>query len=167
MKVVFTPSYDEQVAFAAAHQKRYRPRLTSMLSNAFVALNLVLIPAALIFDNRAVFGITAFALNLALYFLLSWQQRRVLRAYYETVWPTLEKNLCEIDLDEEGVSCRHAGNRNFIPWPNVRNIFQNKQLVILDGGHTQILASKRGFATEDDAKAFVTEAKQRSTDSQA
>jgi hypothetical protein len=166
MKVVFTPSLDEQVAFADAHQKRYRPRLATVFSNAFIALNLALIPAALIFDNRAIFGITAFGLNLVLFFLLSWQQKRLLRSYYETAWPTLEDYPCEIDLGDVGISANHAGNRSFIPWSNVQNVFQNKYSVIIDSGHTQMLASKRGFASEEETKAFVAEAKQRTRKSQ-
>jgi hypothetical protein len=166
MKVVFTPSLDEHVAFLVAHQKRYSRRLSWMLSNAFFVLNIVFIPAALFFNNFAVLGIIVSALNLAFYFLLSIQRRSSIRNYYEAVWPALEEQPCEIYLDDDGVSYTHDGNRGFIPWPNIRDIFQNKQSVIIDAGHTQVLASKRGFTTEEDAKAFVAEAKELSSKSQ-
>jgi len=138
MKVVFTPSLDEHVAFMVAHQKRYSRRLSWMLSNAFFVLNTVFIPAALFFSNLPLFGITVFAINLTFYFLLSLQRRSSIRNYYEAVWPALEEQPCEINLGDEGVSYSHDGDRGFIPWHNVLNIFQNKHTVIIDAGHTQV-----------------------------
>ncbi len=155
MKVLFRPSYEEHVAFLANRQREQQSKSNNHITWIFFSFNLGVVPAMLFLMDKELWALGVFVFNaVMLIFLLAWQQKTSLRAYYEKVWPELEVHDCEIDLSDSGVSCEHAGNQNFYPWNNVRFVGENDQIIYFDVGPTQLLASKRGFTTTAEARAF-------------
>lgn len=160
MKVVFRPSLQEHIEFLTDRQKRNQPKVSSTVTWIFFAFNLGFVPAMLISNDHFWAGIVLFVINaVMLIFLLSWQQTNNIRKYYQETWPQLEDHDCEITIDENGVESKHAGNRNFFPWANVRTIGQTERLIFFDVGPTNVLVSKRCFINDDEGKKFIDLAK--------
>ena len=160
MKVLFRPSYDEHVAHLTVRQRQESSEVSQMASWVLFAFNLGFVPALLVFRDLYLMAAGVFVVNAVIViFLLSWQQKKNLRSYYERVWPELENHDCEIELSENGVLCRHAGNHTFFPWKNIKKIIQDDSMITFDAGHTALLVSKRGFDDKESSDAFLAEAK--------
>ena len=159
MKVIFRPSVDEHVEFLAESQRQRQAKTTNTVTWIFFSFNLGFVPAILFLNDLLLAAFIVFAFNAFLMIvLLSWQNKSSLRKYYEDFWPELEQHECEIVVDAKGVDCMHAGNRNFYPWKNVRSIGETDRLIFFDVGPTYVLASKRGFSKDEEAKAFIESA---------
>lgn len=166
MKVTFCPSREEHIEFLLERQKQRQSKATNYILWLFLIFNIWIVPGILIYWERVWTGLAAFALNLVLVlFVWSVQQKGSVRKHFENAWPELEKFDCEIEIDELGLSCEHAGNKSFYPWRNIEAIGSMLGQIFFDAGPATVLLSKRAFVDKQAEMDFFEQAQkyQRAT----
>jgi len=167
MKVTFRPSREEHIEFLLERQKQRQSKATNYILWLFLIFNIWIVPGILIYWERVWTGLAAFALNLVLV-LFVWpsQQKGSVRKHFENSWPELEKFDCEIEINELGLSCEHAGNKSFYPWRNIEAIGSMLGQISFEADPATVLLSKRAFADKQAEEDFIQQAQEYKTAAQ-
>ena len=165
VKVSYYPTTDDLAHVSEKINKSYKLQSRAKYAlQGFLAINLVGLPVVLWLVDAVIFGIAVFVINIvfALIFLpaiVSSDYRR----YYRTMFSRREEDICEIELSEDGISCRHAGDFSFHSWKNVRELEETKTSIYFFFEHNGIGVAKTGFAFDEQKDLFLAFAKRHVT----
>ena len=163
LTVEFYPSIDDLVSLTARINKRHQlPSVAKVSLQAFLAINLIGLPATLWFYDKILLGIVVFAANFAFAALfLPAVSRMDHRRYFKTLYPDLEDELATIQINQKGLLYERGGNTTFYPWKSFQAVTEEKEAIYFFLRSTGFAIRKSGFAYDEQKNAFVEFAKNR------
>ena len=140
-------------------QREQTAQASKGISWIYFVFNLGVVPALLFFREMAGLALLVFIVNTALtVFLLTWQQNRALREHVERTSPDLENHDAVFEIDNDGITCDHAGNKTTYAWKNVKSVDQTAEAIYFDAGYAKMFIPKRVFNEPNACSNFLAEA---------
>ena len=165
VRVTYYPTTDDLAHISEKINKSYHLQSRAKYAlQGFLAINLLGLPVVLWLVDAVLVGIAVFIINVvfALIFLpaiVSSDYRR----YYRSMFSKVEDDLCEVELTDEGILCRHGGDFSFHSWKNVRELEETKTSIYFFFEHNGIGVAKTGFAFDEQKDLFLAFSKRHVT----
>lgn len=166
LRVSFYPTTDDFAYISEQINKSYKfPNRANFAIQAFLFLNFIGLPAVLLYFELVLAGAVVFILNLlfAIVFLPA-ILRSDYRHYYRSMFNSIENEVCEVELTDEGVWCRHSGCSSFHAWEKVKRLEETKRSIYFFLDLNGLAVAKSGFAFDEEKNRFLTFAKQHVKD---
>ena len=162
LKVAFYPTTDDLAYIVEKINKSYKlPSQAQYALQAFLTVNLVGLPLVLWYYDAFVIAIGVFVLN-AIFgaVFLPAVVRSDYRRYFRVMFGKIEDDIVEVELTDDGLWCRHAGDSSFHAWKNVKLLEETKNSIYFFFEHKGMAVAKSGFAYDEEKDRFLTFAKQ-------
>ena len=162
--VEFNPSIEDYVYVGSSRSKSQQLKLwTKYLLQAFCLINMIGLPAALLYFAHPILAISCFAFNVFfVIFVLPAILKTDYRKYYRSaLGDDFEKEIVRIELTADGVYCRHNGDASFHRWGNIINIEETVGSIYLHLRASSVIVRKSGFSSELRKKEFLLFARER------
>lgn len=166
IKVSFYPTTDDLAYVVEKINKSYRlPSHAQYALQTYLAVNLVGLPFVLWYYEALLAGVAVLLVNLAFAVVfLPAIIRSDYRRYFRVMFGGIENEVVEVELTDDGVWCRHAGDSSFHAWKNIKLLEETKQSVYFFFEHNGMAVSKTGFAYDEEKDRFLAFAKQHVKD---
>ena len=161
LKVSFYPSTDDLAHISEKINRSYKlPSRANQGLQAFLAFNLVGMPAVLWFFDAYLVGFLVFAINVvvAVSFLPA-LRRMDYRQYFRAMFGNIENEVVEVELTDEGVWCRRSDDYSFHAWKSIKLLEETKEAIYFFFDHNGIAVAKTGFAYDEEKDLFLAMAK--------
>ena len=163
LKVRFYPTTDDLAYITQKiHNSRKLGTRSQLALQGFLVTNLVALPAIFLFLDAWLIGLAALAIN-ALFVIgfLPALLTSDYRTYFREMFGSIEDDIVEVELTDEGIWCRHSGNISFFPWANITLVEETKQAIYFFYEHNGMAVAKTGFAYDEEKDRFLAFAKTR------
>jgi hypothetical protein len=161
VKVSFYPSTDDYAHIAEQINKSAKfPKTSQYALFAFLSLNLMGLPLTLWYFDLVFAGMAVFLASLIFAFLfLPALLKADYRNYYRSMFTSMENEVAEVELTDEGIWCRHSGDHSFHNWKNIKRIEESKQAIFFFFENNGLAVNKTGFGYDAEKDRFLTFAK--------
>ena len=161
IKVSFYPAVDQyaDIAYKINETHKFPTRAQHALT-AFIALNMIGLPLTLWYFDYFLTGAAIFLLNIAfaIIFLPGILQADY-RSYFRSAFGSIEDDMVEVELTNDGLWCRRSDDFSFVSWTSVKRIEESKQSINFYFEHTGVAVNKAGFAYDAEKDRFLSFAK--------
>ncbi len=166
IKVSFYPSTDDYAYIAQKVNSAYKlPSRAQYALQAFLLINMLGLPAVLWYFDQLLVGLAVLIVSLILSIaFLPALLRSDYRHYFSSAFGSIEKEVAEVELTDDGVWCRHSDSSSFHPWKKINRLEETKQSIYFFFDHNGMAVAKTGFAFDDEKNRFLTFAKQHVKD---
>lgn len=166
VKISFYPETDDLAYVAEQVNKSYKfPKRAAYTFQAFLFLNFIGLPAVLLYFELVIAALVVFALNLLFAIVFTPTILRAdYRRYFRSMFQSIENELAEVELTDNGVWCRHADCMSFYSWNKIKRLEETKQSIYFFFEHTGLAVTKSGFAYDEEKNRFLAFAKRHVKD---
>lgn len=157
--VEFKPSIDALATLAETHPESEKvSRATTWGLQAFVWLNMLVVPAILFYGDMPRPAIAVFIFNAAItIFVLPLLRKSDLKRYYARHFPEFESEHLRVELHRSGVVYRYQEDTAFYSWENFIQLTETESslLFYMKAGNG-FAVSKSGFEYDHEIEEFLS-----------
>lgn len=155
--VEFYPSVDDYVHIAERLNASFKtPPRIQYVYQSFLAINTVVFPGFLWFNEYYLAGILILAVNVAaLSWLIPWSMRDGYRDYYKEVIGPRENTIARVELDSEGIRYSSEDGESFTPWRRMTGLEETDDAIFFFFLGNGFAVRKSGFAYRAEQEAFT------------
>lgn len=156
--VEYYPLIEDLVTISETQAKAFPlPSLVKWGLQGFVLLNMVAVPALLIYANSLPAAVALFLVNMVIaVFVLPNLIKTDYRRFYKFHFENFEQEVVRIELHFNGVVCSHLFDSSFYSWQNFTHVVEtNESIYLYMTAGRGMAVRKSGFANDHELQEFL------------